>query len=198
MVTHTSNRNAQATHDRVARAALDLFTTYGYHATTTPLLARQAGVAEGTIYRHFSTKEQLLNDVYRAALRLVRRSVPLADPKARVRDQLAAVAQAWRAIASHDPAVVRLVFFARLDDLLDEQSRRLRLELRAALAQLIAAGKAAGEVRSGSADVWADVWLAVILVGLDRMTAPSRPPGASAGTELADAAWAAIAVPPAT
>ena len=65
----TPRRDGEATRQRLLRAALELFTTTGFRATTTPQIAERAGVAEGTIYRHFSSKEQLLNDVYRAAPR---------------------------------------------------------------------------------------------------------------------------------
>src|SRR5439155_924427 len=58
---------ADLTRQRLIRAALELFTTTGYHLTTTPLIARKAGVAEGTIYRHFDSKQHLLNELYRAA-----------------------------------------------------------------------------------------------------------------------------------
>ena len=60
-------RDGEATRQRLLRAALELFTTTGFQATTTPAIAERAGVAEGTIYRHFPGKEQLLNEVYRAA-----------------------------------------------------------------------------------------------------------------------------------
>ena len=52
---------ALTTRDRLLEAARELFTTAGYHATTTPILAQRAGVAEGTIYRHFPSKSALLN-----------------------------------------------------------------------------------------------------------------------------------------
>ncbi len=63
-------RDPKNTRERLVRAALDLFTTQGYHASTTPQVARRAGVAEGTIYRHFTSKEQLLNEIYRGAARM--------------------------------------------------------------------------------------------------------------------------------
>src|SRR5438309_9763206 len=70
---------ADLTRQRLIRAALELFTTTGYHFTTTPLIARKAGVAEGTIYRHFDSKQHLLNELYRAAGRWAGRQVKEAD-----------------------------------------------------------------------------------------------------------------------
>ena len=62
-------RDGEATRQRLLRAALELYTTVGFRATTTPAIAARAGVAEGTIYRHFSGKEHLLNEVFRGAQR---------------------------------------------------------------------------------------------------------------------------------
>lgn len=41
-------------------AALKIFAEKGYNGSTTAEIARAAGVAEGTIFRHFSTKKELL------------------------------------------------------------------------------------------------------------------------------------------
>src|SRR5207302_11393513 len=57
---------ADLTRERLVRAALELFTAQGYHDTTTPAIAKKAGVAEGTIYRHFAGKQQFFNELYRA------------------------------------------------------------------------------------------------------------------------------------
>jgi len=44
----------------ILRAAISLFADKGFEATTTKAIARQAGVAEGTIFRYFKTKTDIL------------------------------------------------------------------------------------------------------------------------------------------
>lgn len=46
-------------------AALELFETRGFDAVAVPEIANAAGVATGTIYRYFETKEALVNALYR-------------------------------------------------------------------------------------------------------------------------------------
>lgn len=45
--------------DRILQAASDLFTTQGFHGTSTRDIAAQAGVSLGNIYNYFGTKEEL-------------------------------------------------------------------------------------------------------------------------------------------
>ncbi|TPR39182.1 TetR/AcrR family transcriptional regulator [Apilactobacillus micheneri] len=47
----------------VLQASLKLFADKGYDATTTSDIATLAGVAEGTVYKHFKTKENILNSL---------------------------------------------------------------------------------------------------------------------------------------
>lgn len=51
------------TRDRILKAALKLFARKGYDATTTKDLATAAGVAEGTLFRHFNNKKAILIEV---------------------------------------------------------------------------------------------------------------------------------------
>lgn len=45
-------------------SALQLFTTRGFHNTPTSLIAKNAGVANGTLFNHFKSKEELINQLY--------------------------------------------------------------------------------------------------------------------------------------
>ena len=46
--------------ERIEQAALALFAERGFDGATTSEIAKRAGVAEGTIFRHFKTKKALL------------------------------------------------------------------------------------------------------------------------------------------
>lgn len=50
--------------DRIFQSALKLFTTRGFHDTPTSEIAKEAGVATGTLFHYFSTKEELINELY--------------------------------------------------------------------------------------------------------------------------------------
>src|SRR2546421_462150 len=95
--------------------------------------------------------------------------------------------------AALEPAVARLFFVQRYDDLLDEESRKTAREFRLDLESLIAQGKADGSVKPGAAEVWAGVWLAVVTLAIERVSAREWAE-THAGVKLAlDGAWDAIA-----
>jgi AcrR family transcriptional regulator len=185
---------APTTRDRLLGAARDLFTTVGYHATTTPMLARQAGVAEGTIYRHFRSKQALLNaaylDVQQWGLATVRAHEGAAS---RTVDRLSGLGREWVEVAERDPARVRLLLDWSLPGELDQASQAASDQTRHALEGLLALGKQEGAVRSGPVDLWATVWLALVTVAVVRVTGGEWSARHPHTTALLDAAWEAIA-----
>ena len=189
--------SGDASRQRLLRAAIELFTTRGYHLTTTPLIARKARLAEGTIYRHFTGKQDLLNELYRGAVRWAIGQAEAVAADAAPRAQLAGVAHALVACAARDPAVVRIALLARHGDLLDDRSRATEREWRQALERLVARGKADGSVRVGGAELWAAVWLSVMQHALDRVSAGDWAEGHPAVEHVIDAAWRSIATTPA-
>src|SRR2546430_8121600 len=52
-------RNKEQIRKRIIAAALSLFQTKGFEATTTKAIARKAGIAEGTVFNYFKTKEDI-------------------------------------------------------------------------------------------------------------------------------------------
>lgn len=199
-MTHTQptasprRRDPQGTRDRLVRAALDLFTTQGYHGSTTPQIAARAGVAEGTIYRHFSSKQQLLNEIYRGALRVFADTIRESTGERACRERLEQIALGWREVALRNPAVVRLVFVSRIRGQLDQTSRESWTEFREEVEKIIASGKAAGQVRPGPVTFWADVWLQLMALMLERIANREWTPEQTAPAQLIESAWIAMGV----
>src|SRR5690606_12398395 len=48
----------------IFEATLELIKEHGFHGTPMSLVAKNAGVAAGTIYHYFESKDQLINDLY--------------------------------------------------------------------------------------------------------------------------------------
>jgi len=48
-----------ATRTRIVEAALELFQSRGFAATTTKSIAKKARIAEGTVFNYFPTKEDI-------------------------------------------------------------------------------------------------------------------------------------------
>ena len=185
----------ELTRQRLIRTALELFTTRGYHDTTTAQIAKKAGIAEGTIYRHFASKQQLVNELYRAAQRwaakVVQETARDLDVGA-ARAQLTAVAHGLIEGAAHDTAVVKLGLLEPLEAVLDDESRKTEREFRTAIERIVAEGKAQGSVRVGAVEIWAGVWLATIGHALQKVVAGEWKPGDTGVRLVIDAAWRAI------
>ena len=192
--THT-RRDGEATRQRLLRAALELYTTIGFRATTTPAIAARAGVAEGTIYRHFSGKEHLLNEVYRSAQRwgaeLVRE--PEGERPLAAAERLRGLGRRILEVAVEDPSLARMLLRSREEQHLDERSREASREFRGALQEIVAEGRQAGQVREGPAELWSDLWLALVGFAAERLSAREWEPDSPYVGLTLDAAWDAIA-----
>ncbi|HXG45597.1 MAG TPA: TetR/AcrR family transcriptional regulator [Gemmatimonadales bacterium] len=190
-------RDGSVRRERLLRAALELYASQGLLGTTTPALAARAGVAEGTIYRHFRSKEHLYNEVYRRAVRWALdqlRSVEVEAPR-RVPDRLAALARRLLEGAERDPATLRMLLGVPGAGVLDESSRTLEREFKDALVQLVAAGKSDGLIRAGPAELWASVWLALVSHAADRVCRGEWTAAHTQAALVLEAAWQAIAAP---
>ncbi|MCM0756591.1 TetR/AcrR family transcriptional regulator [Desulfovibrio aminophilus] len=53
------------TKELILNTAKEMIAEVGFHRTTTASLAKQANISEGTIYRHFESKEEILLQILR-------------------------------------------------------------------------------------------------------------------------------------
>ncbi len=49
--------------EKIMQASIQLFVERGFHNTSTRMIAEQAGVSEGLIFRHFRSKDELLDSL---------------------------------------------------------------------------------------------------------------------------------------
>ena len=75
---------AAGTRERLLNAARELIEEGGYGAASVLAIAERAGVAAGTLYRHFASKEELFVEVFRSVCAREERAMQAAA------DQLAA------------------------------------------------------------------------------------------------------------
>src|SRR5436305_12635573 len=88
------------TRERLLRAARELIEDGGYAAASVAAIADRAGVAAGTLYRHFASKEDLFVELFRAvcsgeerAMRTASAEMASEDAVARLEDVLATFAE---------------------------------------------------------------------------------------------------------
>ena len=188
-------RDGGATRQKLLRAALELFTTVGFRATTTPEIASRADVAEGTIYRHFSGKEELLLAAYREAQAWGLEQIRGPEPERALppRDRLLSVAKRLVSAGESDPAITRMLLRRREEHYLDDGAREGARQFREALQQIVASGKSDGLVRPGPAELWTSVWLALVAFAAERVSAKEWTPDHPQVALTLEAAWDAIA-----
>jgi AcrR family transcriptional regulator len=99
----TEARRAAA-RESIVRAAIDQLADGGYASASVQAIARRAGIATGTVYRHFPSKSELFAEAFRraAALELDVVAHTADDDGGPARERIAAAAEAFarRALAS--------------------------------------------------------------------------------------------------
>ena len=147
----TEKTEARRTRTRatIVRAATELVAHGGYREAQVAAVARRAGVATGTVYRHFPSKAELLTEVFRVASQREVDAVAeaVADAAAaRAPERLVAAVETFARRALRG----RRLAWALLAEPVDPAVEAERLQFRRAYAQVferaIADGVAAGEL----------------------------------------------------
>ena len=156
----------------ILEGALSLFEARGFHGAAVPDIARAAGVAVGTIYRYFPTKEALVNALissWRARFEadVLAPIPPTSTPRAAFRLY-------WRRMAGFARAFPSAQRFLDLHDhtaYLDDANRDGDRALAAAIRDLLAWGRREGAIKSLEPALVVAL-LRGAVAGLARQTAP--------------------------
>src|SRR3954469_20828594 len=152
--TERTRARAAAARERIVAAALDQLAEGGYASASMVTVARRAGVATGSVYRHFPSKGDLFAEAFRrASQREVDVLVELGHRTMPVDERPAAGGEAFVHRALAEP--VRA--YALIAEPVDPAVEAERLTFRRAYADLFATalrdGQARGEIDAGDADL---------------------------------------------
>jgi AcrR family transcriptional regulator len=151
-----------AVREQIVSAARDQVAEGGYASAGVQAVAARAGVATGTVYRHFESKADLFAEVFRRSsqpeLDLVAHTTANGELSASERIGSAAEAFARRALAA--PRLAYALIAEPVDPLVEAERLAFRRGYRDAFAGALREGVAGGELRELDADV-----VAAALVG---------------------------------
>ena len=185
---------AEETKARVERAALTLFVARGVTETTTREIAMAASIAEGTIYRHFPSKEQLALDLFLRHHRALAEALAGAAQRAQgLRAQIDAIVRCycewadddWTLFAYH--LLTQHMFLAIVPEGTPNPVDVLR--------QVIVQAMAAGEIPSRDADLAAASAIGTVMQPATyKLYGRFEGPLSAHANFFAEAAWAVLSV----
>jgi AcrR family transcriptional regulator len=172
----------QTTRDRLLRAAQELIEEDGYGAASVLAIAGRAGVAAGTLYRHFTSKEELFVELFRnvcdrevEAMRGAAAELPEDTGQLQ---RLVTVLQTFARRALRRPRLAWALLAEPVDPLVDAERLAYRERYRAMAARILRAGIEAGELPEQDPDLTAAALIGACgeaLVGPLSPVSASRP-----------------------
>jgi len=144
----TETRRAEV-RERITTAARDLIAEGGYANAQVAAVAERAGVAVGTVYRHFPSKANLFAEVFRrASERELEVMAGVARPDGRApAERAAAAAEAFCRRALAGPVLAYALIAEPVDPAVESERLRLRRGYRDVFAGLLEEGVEAGDLR---------------------------------------------------
>ncbi|GIJ20686.1 TetR/AcrR family transcriptional regulator [Micromonospora lutea] len=136
-----------ASRERIVDAALGILAEHGYAGCSVAAVAERAGVATGSVYRHFPAKADLFAEVFRTASQreidaVTRAAAAEGTATARVR----AVIETFAGRALRSPRLAYALLVEPVDPAVEAQRLVFRRAHAALLAGYIADGVAGGEL----------------------------------------------------
>jgi len=155
-------RNGNHTKELIARTALELFVAQGITETTVRDIALAAGIAEGTLYRHFESKDHLAWELFSTNyLAFAQELDRLQQEYDTLQDKLAAMIRQFCAFFDRDPVLFSYLLLAQ-----HAQLKKVTPQMETAvtvLQKVIAQGMARREVPEAEVEVAAAMVLGVVL-----------------------------------
>jgi AcrR family transcriptional regulator len=147
------------TRERLLRSARELIEEDGYGGASVLAIAERAGVASGTLYRHFASKEELFVEVFRSvcdremrAMAAAAAAMPAQAPHV---DRMVTVLATFAERALSRPRLAWALIAEPVDPLVDAERLAYRERYSALTAQSLRAGIEAGELPAQNVELTA-------------------------------------------
>jgi AcrR family transcriptional regulator len=147
--TERTEARRAATREQIVAAALEQMADGGYASAGVQAVAARAGVAVGTLYRHFPSKGHLFAEAFRRASQReldVVVEVSAADGRA-AGERLAAAVEAFARRALAGPVLAYALLAEPVDPAVEAERLRFRTGYRDAFARVLEDGVRDGELR---------------------------------------------------
>ncbi|HEX6229595.1 MAG TPA: TetR/AcrR family transcriptional regulator [Solirubrobacterales bacterium] len=136
---------------QILDAAIRVFARQGFHSTRVSDIADEAGVAYGLVYHYFSSKDEVLNELFSERWSLLMAAIEEADRGAdSPREKLGAVAGFIVESYRHDPELMKVII-VEVTRAANSFGRTHLPEIRRAyesIARIVEEGQKSGEFRS--------------------------------------------------
>jgi TetR/AcrR family fatty acid metabolism transcriptional regulator len=152
-------RNSDGTkREAILDAAVVEIARHGYYQTTVAMIARRAGVADGTIYLYFRNKEEILFSLFERAMgRFISEGRSQVDQAASAVDKLGQIVELHLTLVGQDRdlAIITQVELRHSIHFMDTLSRSQVGEYLGILAEVVAQGISEGSFREDLDPVFA-------------------------------------------
>ena len=148
-----------STRERLLIGAQQVIEEAGYGAASVIAIADHAGVATGTLYRHFDSKEELFVEVFRSVCsreeRVIRAAASALGPRASAVERIEVMLATFAERALRNPRLAWALIAEPVDRLVEVERLAYRGRYARAVAEDLRAAIAAGEAPAQDADLTA-------------------------------------------
>jgi AcrR family transcriptional regulator len=171
------------TRERLLRSAQELIEEDGYAAASVVAISQRTGVAAGTMYRHFASKEELFVELFRSVcdreVRAGQAAAAALPPSATAVEHMTTVVATFAERALRNPRLAWALIAEPVDPLVDAERLAYRRRYSELVAHAIRQAIEAGEIPDQDANLTAAALVGgcgEALVGPLSPVAGSRPP----------------------
>ncbi len=156
-------RDGARTRERIGAEALRLFAEQGVDGTTVRDIARAVGVAEGALYRHFRSKEEIARAIFSEHYAALARDVlSIGRSDLSLPERVAGLVRRFTALFDEDPALFAFLLVNQHRHL-GEVSPAPEENPVAALREVFAQAQSRGEIGPGDPDLLAAMALGLVV-----------------------------------